>query len=145
MRTFGSRRTIRNALCETGLVAALAICVLTGATVSAQASVAAAPGWEVTPMAFPSHLKPGSQGYILLEIYNVGGASSSGPVTVTDRLPAGLVATEAGYESNSHESMWNCSVGGTVTCTSNAGGLPELRPGDVESLAIAVKAVSYTI
>jgi hypothetical protein len=139
MRTFSSLRAIRKALRKTGLVAALALCALmTGATMSAQASVAAAPGWEVTPMAFPSHLKPGSQGYILLEIYNVGGASSSGPITVTDRLPAGLVATEAGYKSNSNGDMWNCSVGGTVTCTSNAGGLPELRPGDVESLAIAV-------
>ena len=142
MRTISSLRAIRKTVRKTGLVAVLALCALMGVAMSAQASMTAAPGWEVTPMVFPSHLKPGSQGYILLEIYNVGGASNSGPITVTDQLPAGVVATEAGYESNTYKSMWSCNAGATVTCTSSASGLSELRPGEVDSLVIAVDVLS---
>jgi uncharacterized repeat protein (TIGR01451 family) len=141
MRTFGSWNALQSALGRVGAIAVLAVCALIGTTVSAQAAgtTSAAPGWEVTPMAFPSHLKPGSQGYIVLSISNVGKAESNGPVTVTDQLPAGLVATEAGYDSNSYEEMWSCGVGGTVTCTSNTNVLPTFRSEDVEKLAIAVE------
>jgi hypothetical protein len=148
MRTFGAWR----ATCNAGTVALLAACALAGASAPAQAApVAAAPGWEVNPIAYPSNLPPGGQGYLLLEIYNVGKANSSGTVTVTDTLPAGVTATEAAYESEPFVNselegglgsgkQWNCSLGGgsDVTCTNNQSHLSSIPAGEMEFLAIAV-------
>ncbi|HXB66170.1 MAG TPA: hypothetical protein VNV42_14970 [Solirubrobacteraceae bacterium] len=105
----------------------------------------AAAGWEVVPTSYPSHLKPGTRGYILLAVYNVGGANSKGQFTVTDRLPAGVTATEAGYRARAYVQakeegqQWECSVGTVVTCTNDAEGLPAVPPGEQEWLAIAVE------
>ncbi|HEY1689485.1 MAG TPA: hypothetical protein VGF95_11560, partial [Solirubrobacteraceae bacterium] len=131
-------------------MAALAVCALIGTAVPAQAApVPAAPGWEVNPLAYPSNLPPGGEGYLLLEIYNVGKANSSGTVTVTDTLPAGVMATEAGYVNEPFVNselegglgtgeQWDCSVGSVVTCTNDAGHLPSIPAGEMEFLAIAV-------
>ncbi|MGA7705655.1 MAG: hypothetical protein WB998_12255 [Solirubrobacteraceae bacterium] len=125
-----------------GVVVVLALCALVGTVASAQAAEVSAPGWEVTPMVFPSHLKPGSEGYIVLAIYNIGKGTSRGPITVTDQLPAGVIATEAGYVNDiyehAHEGMWDCKVGSTVACRSNSV-LPEMQAGEIQKLAIAVK------
>jgi hypothetical protein len=138
MRTFGSwRATWRTAL-ATSAVAVLALCASVSFVPCAQAAGVSAPGWEVTPMAFPSHMNPGSEGYLVLAIYNIGKATSGGPITVTDQLPAGVIATEAGYSNYGGEGLWDCSVGSTVTCTSSSA-LPEVRAGEVDRLAIAVK------
>jgi hypothetical protein len=137
MNTFPTWRGMR----KSSLLAALVACALAGTTISAGAeTLTAAPGWEVTPIAYPSHLKPGGKGYLVLAIYNVGKAASSGQFTVTDTLPEGVTATEAGYTGD-NGANWNCSAGGTtVTCTNNEGegGMPSLPPGQVTWLAIAV-------
>ncbi|MBA3809221.1 MAG: hypothetical protein H0X28_12655 [Solirubrobacterales bacterium] len=143
MRIFCSWR----ALVRAGTVALLTSCAWAGAATGAQAaSVTAAPGWEVSPLVYPSHLTPGQRAFIVLAIYNVGKAGSTGPVTVTDTLPAGMTATEAGYfdepyiQSGLPEgNQWNCSLGNVVTCTSTSeGALPSIPPGQMEWLAIAV-------
>jgi hypothetical protein len=54
------------------------------------------PGWEVTSRLDPTHLAPGSEGMVVVEIYNTGAASSTSPVTMTDVLPPGLEATAIG-------------------------------------------------
>src|ERR1700722_5630377 len=150
MRTFNARRT----LCRVGAVALLAGCTSTVAVTGAQATgVTAAPGWEVNPTVYPSRLRTGHLGYILLAIYNVGGANSSGPVTVTDRLPTGVTATEAGYANEPFVNselegglgggkQWNCTVGSTVECTNNTSKLPSIPAGEMEYLAIAVSVSS---
>jgi hypothetical protein len=135
---------------RTCAIAVLATCALADTTTCAQAaSVTAAPGWEVNPMAYPSALPPGGKGYLVLAVYNVGKAGSSGTVTVTDKLPAGVTATEAGYNSEPFVNselegglgsgkQWDCSVGSVVTCTNNASHLQSIPPGETELLAIAV-------
>ncbi len=148
IRTIGSFGSWRARTCKamgrTNLIAALAICALVGMTTAAQAaSVTPAPGWEVTPMSYPTNLKPGTQGYVVLAIQNVGGATSNGTFTVTDQLPEGVTATEANYGEAIVEQgtvlLWNCSVGGVVTCTNKENTLPSMRPGEIKFLLIAVK------
>lgn len=148
MRIFHHRRVTR----RIGAVVVLLACAIAGvASTSAQAaSVTAAPGWEVNPMAYPSVLPPGKQGYLLLMVYNVGKADSSGPVTVTDTLPAGVTATEAGYKAEPFTNsalegglgegkQWDCSVGSVVKCTNDEANLPSIRAGETEFVAIAVQ------
>jgi uncharacterized repeat protein (TIGR01451 family) len=146
MRTFGALKAKHKA----AAIAALVICAVAGMTGSAQASVTAAPGWEVNPMSYPSNLPPGGEGTLVLAIYNVGKADSSGQVTVTDTLPAGLTATEAGYTGEPFANstfegglgdgpQWDCGVGSTVSCTNDEAHLPSIRAGESEFLAIRVK------
>jgi uncharacterized repeat protein (TIGR01451 family) len=116
---------------------AIAAAALLTAFILASASQAAvtAPGWEVTAIANPTHLPPGGQGYLVLRIHNVGKAPSSGPVTVTDTLPPGMVATEAGSGA---EPKWDCSLGAVVTCTNNEEEFPSFEPLQEVNLVIAV-------
>jgi hypothetical protein len=110
-------------------------------------------GWDVQAHTFPTNLAPGGKGAIEVRIVNVGAANSHGTVTVTDTLPAGVVAREAGafrgingkFESGElerGEPMWDCGGNGSggvvagasvVTCTNDdlnashivgGGGLP---------------------
>jgi hypothetical protein len=141
-------QTFRAKVCRLALAAALAVGIVASSGASAQAATEA-PGWEASQLVYPSHLTPGHNDYILLAIYNVGKAGSKGPVTVTDNLPAGLVATEAGINAEpwiesekeggpEAVKLWNCSVGTTVTCTNDEEDLPSVRPGEMNWLAIAV-------
>jgi hypothetical protein len=73
---------------------------------SAYAAETSAPGWQVESRAYPTNLKPGGTGTIVVQVFNIGAGSSNGQVTVTDKLPPGLEATEGaalepfGYISN---------------------------------------------
>jgi hypothetical protein len=58
------------------------------------------PGWAVTSRAYPTYLPPSGTGIVEVDLFNTGAGSSSGTVTVTDRLPAGLTATGAGGIQN---------------------------------------------
>jgi uncharacterized repeat protein (TIGR01451 family) len=94
-------------------------------------SASAGVGWEATSTVFPTDLPPGGQGAFEVNVSNVGDTPSTGPITVTDVLPEGVTALEAGdiqeapAEPISGE-LWNCSGIGTsvVTCTSNPETLP---------------------
>jgi hypothetical protein len=77
-------------------------------------------------------------GTIEVDILNIGEAASSGPITVTDTLPAGLTAIKAGemkgIEAEASDiagEFWNCSGNGpggavlgatVVTCTNDPSG-----------------------
>jgi hypothetical protein len=97
---------------------------------------AEAPGWEVTAHTFPTYLPPGAPGKIDIRAVNIGAARSQGVVTVTDKLPAGVVATEPGaFRTNE---FWECkgnTPSGTlpgatvVTCTNNQVTLPHITGG----------------
>ncbi len=152
MRTSSPWRALR----RTALFGTLALCAATMLALSdtsAEAATIPAPGWEVNTAVYPSHLPPGGKGYIVLEVYNVGGASTTSPVTVTDQLPAGVLATEAGYNGaafategeiggSHYGKQWDCSLGNVVTCTSDSAGLPAIPPAEMEFLAIAVDVPS---
>ncbi len=64
--------------------------------VSACSAVAAdAPEWKITAYTSPTNLPPGGTGQLTVTAVNVGGAATDGStVTVEDKLPAGLTATE---------------------------------------------------
>jgi hypothetical protein len=91
-----------------------------------------APGWEVTATTYPTDIPPsGGIGKIGIDVFNIGAADSHGIVTVTDVLPPGIVATEAGDHQNGEGSigefgLWECSGDHTVTCTNNPALLPSL-------------------
>ena len=65
------------------------------AFVGSASAVEAKPGWEVGSRVYPTNLKPGGKGMVVVEVDNTGAGSTNGTVTVTDALPPGLEAVEA--------------------------------------------------
>ena len=132
----------------------LAVCSLAVFSAAAQAEETPAPGWEVTSTTFPTDIPPGGTGNIELNVYNTGAEGSSGTFTVTDTLPPGVVATNAGdyqteYDGSIGEDLLlNCSGTGTavVTCINNPVRLPSVPlPGSYDDgtilhIGIAIKA-----
>ena len=53
------------------------------------------PGWEATSRMYPTHLTPGAEGIVVVQVYDIGAGYSKGTVTMTDALPPGLEATSA--------------------------------------------------
>ena len=89
-----------------------AICALGLFSVAAQAETPA-PGWEAFGFFGPTNLTPGGSGELHLYVYNVGAETSSGPLTVTNRLPDGMTATEGkGGCEEKEASVLTCEVGG---------------------------------
>jgi hypothetical protein len=56
----------------------------------APGAFAQSPWWHVSSNSRPSTLQPGGEGTILLQVLNVGNGTTSGPITVTDKLPEGV-------------------------------------------------------
>jgi hypothetical protein len=96
-------------------------------------SLAASPGWVLRAAAEPSGFAAADSGpcnseekcdRYQLVLLNVGGAASSGTLTLTDRLPAGVVTSGtplSGTIGSDEEtrSVWQCSEGAgqsTVSC-----------------------------
>jgi hypothetical protein len=149
-----------------GLGLALSVCLvaLGGDLVNAALAEARAeaPGWEVTSTTYPSVLRPGGgKGDIGINVFNIGSRSSQGPVAVTDLLPEGVVATEAGdrqvasEESINEDGLWNCSPAptSTVTCVNSETLIPSLpipqsspygpeEIGVIARLVVAVKVLT---
>jgi hypothetical protein len=150
----------------TGMVVMCAVGVL-----SAPASAATeGPGWEMTARNYPTNLAPGAKGVIGINVFNIGAGASHGTITITDTLPEGVKATDAGEILNwnegsdaevSHE-RWDCTGNGhgerdiveatVVTCTNlfpsfeGGGGRlsygQELGPAPAPVLAIPVQVGS---
>jgi uncharacterized repeat protein (TIGR01451 family) len=58
-------------------------------------ALAQAPWWQVSSEVVPTHLPPGAEGEIVIAVSNLGDApvnAAENPVTITDKLPAGLTA-----------------------------------------------------
>ena len=82
------------------LLPRLALATLSSATmlmfVTAAPANAEAPWWQAGVEAVPTYLPPGGEGEIVVGVSNLGDATINGaktPVSVTDKLPAGLKAT----------------------------------------------------
>jgi hypothetical protein len=88
------RRIHKTAWLVIALVAVSA-CFAGSLAASASASTAG-PGWELTANSFPTNLSPGGSGAIVINVLNVGASQSEGTVTMTDVLPPGVTALEAG-------------------------------------------------
>src|SRR3981081_108520 len=107
-------------------------------------------GVELSAHTAPTYLRPGGRGVIVVKVLNVGAAFSKGTVTVTDTLPPGVTATQAGAYIGMKEvgpgeggpglepGGWDCSGDGpgggvagarVVTCVNDPEGLPSLAGG----------------
>jgi hypothetical protein len=129
-----------------------------------------APGWEVATHAIPTNLAPGKLGIVEVAVFNVGAGAAESPITVTDDLPEGLEAKNAGeldpsqegvahtgngspgifpYESaGGRRGLWACSGARVVTCTAEpARGLPSagggLGAGYPMKIAIEVQVAEH--
>jgi uncharacterized repeat protein (TIGR01451 family) len=97
-------------------------------------------GWDVESTHAPTSLPPGGKGKYAINVFNNGALASSGTVTVTDQLPAGVTTTETPGGVG-----WTCVPTGAgqrvFTCTST-----EVVPPDGISepigVSVAVPAVA---
>jgi len=107
------------------------------------------PGWALTATTYPTALPPGGSGVIVVNVMNVGAVDSHGTVTVTDTLPPGVTAEEAGElrvlggigvgegKVIIKDSFWHCTGNGggpvvgasVVTCTNDPENLPRIAGG----------------
>ncbi len=109
----------------------LGLCAVMASSASA-AAMTAAPGWEASSHSYPTHLPLGEQGTVAVDVYNIGAAAATGPATVTDTLPEGIVGSSS--------EGWLCTSGSPVTCTYELGKPPELlAAGAAEEIPLAVE------
>jgi len=97
------------------VVSLFALLALAGTfAVSALGAAAPVPAWAPVAVAAPTNLPPGGEGTIVVYVQNVGGAPSSGTITIEDQLPSGL--TLSGDVSGEG---WECPLLGPaeVVCT----------------------------
>jgi hypothetical protein len=136
----GAGESLVLACCTLAAVAAAAIPAQAGAVV-------AAPAWAPLAAAGPTNLAPGEEGTIALYAQNVGGAPSTGPITLTDTLPAGILTTDTPFDP-SHVAGWVCSAGAgqsTIECTEEKE--EEVPPGltpNVIDVPVEVEAGAVT-
>jgi uncharacterized repeat protein (TIGR01451 family) len=84
----------------------------------------------------PSHFLPGMvAAYVTIAVRNPGSAATSGPVTVTATVPAGLKPTAAGGPG------WTCTAAATTTCTRS----DRLEPGAAYPLVKVVVDVAADV
>jgi hypothetical protein len=140
-----------------GIVAAFVLAAVVG--VPAASAEALSPWWAVSSGSQPTNLLSGQPGRIVVTAENRGDANTSGTVTISDDLPAGLEATgieAAAGEGPSHSGRGpvSCTLN-TLTCTfgtvetTNAKGeaVPEtLQPyEEIEvDISVTVQAGAFT-
>ncbi|HEV7936647.1 MAG TPA: hypothetical protein VGP18_01315 [Solirubrobacteraceae bacterium] len=116
-------------------VLVLAAALSLGSATFAAPAQATSPWWGLTSTSRPTNLAPGSQGVVVATAANLGDANASGPVTITDRLPAGLTVANAravGFRSRSF----------SVTGTNDLG--PKGAYASLDLCAVAAQEVSCT-
>ncbi len=120
------------------LLVGFSIVMLVGSSpvLAAQPCASCRPWWHLTSSVRPAVLSTGGEGTIVIQAANVGNAPTSGPITVSATLPAGLSVVTKGttpqvlfwssLKTNTGESnslalaAEICKVdGATITCTSN--------------------------
>src|ERR1700735_1008720 len=85
------------------IAATLLVCCVLAASSSAAWATTPGVGWEASSSAYPTDLPPGGTGRIDIYLMNTGAAPSTGPITVTDTLPSGVIATAAGGFPNNED------------------------------------------
>jgi hypothetical protein len=94
-------------------------------------------GWAVTTDTYPTRTAPGGEARVEIDVMNVGALSSNGPVTVTDILPHGVTAIEAGFGEHVslEKDVWDCVIApgvdenSVVSCVNNEVLMPHLAGG----------------
>jgi hypothetical protein len=131
-----------------GLLAWVAMMVVIVLGVSASAAFATelpeAPWWRVNVGSRPSYLPAGEEGKVVVFVTNLGDNEVHGettPVTVTDKLPTGLEATEAFYIAHGVlNSPVEIGCTGTLVVVCNFG--EALAPYERLEVKIRVKVAS---
>jgi hypothetical protein len=123
------------------VVVVLVGCVV-GVVSSSAAAVVARPGWVITSVAQPTNFPSVTTEECELKsimcddykviVQNVGGAPSSGPVTIVDAPPAGVTAVE--IESDGGGSAMTCRMGPPITCIDES----PIPPGAAVGFAVYV-------
>jgi hypothetical protein len=117
-------------------VVAAALAALSVGTASSTADAASRVAWEVETIAQPTSFgATDTEDAYAVVVTNVGSAPSSGPVTLRDRLPAGVVS--AGEPRTGGE--WNCTeeTAGEIACvTENA--IPAVTPAHAVLIPVAL-------
>ena len=124
-------RTSRRALLAGLVCGAVTLCA---PAVASAGKVAGVPGWLVSSEAVPSTVAPGGEVVLVDHVANVGGAATDGSqVVVTDTLPAGMEALQAGEfdtpEGGLGNARWLCKGTAVVTCVNSPSGQPVIEPG----------------
>lgn len=87
----------------------------------AAAAAVQAPWWRLASSSAPSILKPGDkEDVVFAAVSNLGDAPADGstsPITITDRLPAGLTATSIHLISSSERQEGTCEPAPVLHCT----------------------------
>jgi len=101
-----------------GLLLALAASLISAWAMSAPASAAPAPHWQLESSTAPRYLPPGASGLLVVVATNLGDSEISAanvPVTLSEKLPAGLTATQVVANVGGTVEM-SCELD-TLTCT----------------------------
>ncbi len=78
------------------LLTAVALAAASGLSASSAIAAGVAPGWEITARSVPTYFRPHTRGSLILKVLNIGAGASHGSITITDVLPPGVTAQEAG-------------------------------------------------
>ena len=78
------------------------VAILAGALAAPAPAAIPAPAWSIRSLAVPTNFTPGDESgtyrYEVMAVNSGGAATNGNPITLTDTLPAGLIAKEAGVE-----------------------------------------------
>ena len=132
------------------LLGALVALLVLAAPPALAANSAGPPQWVITSVSGPTYFKPaGKSDVYIVTATNVGGESTSGPVTITDRLPTGVTATRVPYDSGSEggeaftETPLDCPsslpLSSPFTCTYADDAGHQVAPGDTLSFTLPVE------
>src|ERR1700730_186493 len=102
----------------------VAVCVLVACCAVSVPAYASSPWWSLYSGARPANLPPGGEGLIVARAVNAGDAASTGSVTLSDTLPAGVSAQSV--------SFYAFALGLGKTDLSGIPGACETTPGRVQ-------------
>jgi len=156
--TAGKQERVGNhlALLRSLIVTCLVSLVPLGIAATSASAETTGPVWKILSVSNPTNFNPAADesgaDAIVVSAVNVGGASTNGsPVTISDSLPAGLVAVEAFGINTYHDPVGKISLGdapeqelGGLPCTFSARAVScttaePVDPGDTLVVTIRVK------
>ncbi len=134
-----------------GLLGALVVGVLLAGSVGVSSAVAAGPWWHLSSSSDPGVLTPGGEGTIAVQATNMGDGPTSGTITLSDTLPAGVSAQSAVFFISPLFSKIDLVQAGFVSCEIQPGHVrceyPEVLPAnpyEIVEMRIAVKVAVNT-
>jgi uncharacterized repeat protein (TIGR01451 family) len=121
------------------------------AGLSAAPAFAVEPWWHLSSSSRPANLSPGGEGTIVVEAVNVGDRATSGAVTFTDTLPAGVTAQSVQFFESPRfgkniDLAAHCETqADRVQCTYPGGEFPVVNPYEVVEIRIAVQVAADVV